>query len=970
MSPTYAAEKDADVEVIEVKGIRGSMIKSMDLKRDSSGIIDAISAEDIGKFPDTNLAESLQRISGVSIDRSNGEGNQVSVRGFGPERNLILLNGRQLPTTSGYRSFDFQNVASEGVSGVEVYKTSVASMPTGGIGASVNILTNKPLAVGEEKASVGVKYVNDESTEKGSATPELSGIYSNVFMDGKLGVSLTGSYAEREHGANRSWVEIGWRSFPGTVDQDWAAGTADWGGVPDQGQVNRPDDTDIYSVPQTVNYMFEEFQRKRTNGQLVIQYEVADNLTATLDYTYINNQFNRQYSEVSAWFTFNGQETAWTDGPIASPLVYGENYEGNGIANQDLSMRGGNNATEANTHSIGLNLSWQVNDSLKIDFDHHNSNAEFIPTSPLGTANVISMPGYIRTNAYADFSGEIPVLAVGGSSNMTYADMRVAGSWFRNDDFQTEIAQTQVKGSYDLEEFGSIDFGISKMKSSNHYQTVQVQRNDWGGVGQAGDFDADMFHEEPVLTRFDASQGDFSALPGNYEIVNSVIVFDFNAVVARAAELYTPDSFGPGEIVGDCGNMFCASSDYQAGTDRFVEENMTSFYAQYNYEGELFDMLFDLHVGIRHEETEVLGQSYVPTYDSAIWEGDTEITLQATGLREQLSRDGEYSHTLPSINLNVEVTDDLMVRAAYSQTIGRPHYNDLAGGTTVSQSLTRLGGNGSSGNPGLLPLEAENIDLSVEWYYDEGSYASVAYFNKSVSNGIALDQISETIFSIPNPADGPKYQEAVNAVGSDAAAIRQYIYDNYADGETVFLDPDTGQIQIVGTETDNLASFLIQVPTNGDDTQSYDGYEFTVQHLLGESGFGVVANFTVVNTESDYDNYALEDTGAEIGISDTANLILFYDKDGLQTRIAYNWRDAFLSQTYQGTGQHPVYTEAYQQLDFNVSYDVAQIEGLSVFFEGINVTNESTRDHGRSTYQMLEYVQTGARYAVGARYNF
>lgn len=969
-TPIYAVEDEKDVEVIEVKGIRGSMIKSMDLKRSSTGIVDAITAEDIGKFPDTNLAESLQRISGVSIDRKNGEGNQVSVRGFGPDRNLILLNGRQLPTTNGGRSFDFENIASEGVSGVEVFKTSVASMPTGGIGASVNILTNKPLAIGERKASFGVKYLNDSSTEKGDPTTEWSGIYSNVFMDGKLGVSLTGSIAERESGSQKAWIEVGWRSYPGSIDQDWGAGTADWGGVPDSGQVNRPTDTDIYSVPQALNYQFEETQRKRTNGQLVLQYRPMENLTATLDYTYINNEFNRQYNEVNAWFIFSGQETSWTDGPIASPLVYGENYADNGIGNQDLSMRAGNNAEVAETKSLGLNLEWEVTDSLKLELDHHSSQASRTPNSPLGSANVLSMPGFIRTNIYADFSKEIPVLAVGGSGAMTYEDMRVAGSYYRNDDYRSEIDQTQLKGSWDLEEAGSIDFGISSMTSSNHSRWVQVQRNDWGGVGQAGDFPADMFHEETMIDRFNGDKGDFSSLPGDYEIVNKVIVFDFAAVSARAAELYTPDSFGAGDIVGDCGNMFCASTDYAADTDRFIEEKMTAMFFQYNYEGEIGDMPFDVHFGIRHEETEILGTSAVPTYNAAIWEGFTEITLQSTGVKEYLSKTGDYSHTLPSINFNIELTDDLVARAAYSKTIGRAYYGDLAGGTTVGQNVDRLGGSGASGNPNLLPLESDNIDLSIEYYYEEGSYISLAYFDKTVTNGISLEQVSSPVFGIHNPADGPKYREAIAAVGSEAEAIRNYIFENYEDGTNVFLDPDTGQIQIKGTEDDNLINFLIQQPSNSEDENGYDGIEFTVQHLIGETGFGVVANYTMVNTESNYDNFKLEDTGAELGISDTANFIVFYDNDGLQARIAYNWRDQFLSQTWQGTGDNPVYTEAYHQLDFNVSYDIPMIEGLNVFFEGLNVTDESTRKHGRASYQLMEYVQTGARYALGARYSF
>ncbi|RYD19379.1 MAG: TonB-dependent receptor, partial [Lysobacteraceae bacterium] len=140
-----------------VTGVRASLNRAIDIKRSSAGVVDAISAEDIGKFPDTNLAESLQRITGVSISRSNGEGSQVAVRGFSGGFNLVTLNGRQLASTSidlstgnafatgTGRSFDFQNLASEGVSTLEVYKTGRANIPSGGIGAAINVVTRRPL---------------------------------------------------------------------------------------------------------------------------------------------------------------------------------------------------------------------------------------------------------------------------------------------------------------------------------------------------------------------------------------------------------------------------------------------------------------------------------------------------------------------------------------------------------------------------------------------------------------------------------------------------------------------------------------------------------------------------------------------------------------------------------------------------------------------------------------------------------
>ena len=188
----------------------------MNVKRDSTGVVDAITAEDIGKFPDTNLAESLQRITGVSISRVNGEGSEVTVRGFGAANNLVTLNGRMMPsggvfgggsgaggTTGGAtRAFDFANLASESVSGVEVYKTGRASFSTGGIGATVNIITMKPLQSPGMHGSFGIKAVNDTTNEFGNDnTPEVSGIFSWTDDNEKFGVALSGSYQERDSGA-------------------------------------------------------------------------------------------------------------------------------------------------------------------------------------------------------------------------------------------------------------------------------------------------------------------------------------------------------------------------------------------------------------------------------------------------------------------------------------------------------------------------------------------------------------------------------------------------------------------------------------------------------------------------------------------------------------------------------------------------------------------------------------------------
>src|SRR5258706_2422182 len=293
--PGKAPAGSGPVDDIVVTGIRASLRQSLDIKRDSQGVVDAISAEDIGKFPDTNLAESLQRITGVSIDRSNGEGSTVTVRGFGPEFNLVTLNGRQMPTSTlgdggsapSTRSFDFANLASEGISAVEVYKTGRASVESGGIGSTINIRTPRPLDRPGMRGSLSVKGVLDTSRNEGNPiTPEVSGIFSDTLADGRIGILLTGAYQKRKASVNQA--NVGWRDGYLGTENNW--GSLAQPGDPRYANItNRPGANDVYQVPQSASYDLNDIDRERINGQLVLQFRPVDSLTATLDYTYSRN---------------------------------------------------------------------------------------------------------------------------------------------------------------------------------------------------------------------------------------------------------------------------------------------------------------------------------------------------------------------------------------------------------------------------------------------------------------------------------------------------------------------------------------------------------------------------------------------------------------------------------------------------------------------------------------------------------
>lgn len=984
----YAEESAVnEVEVITVTGIRGSLLRAMDVKRSADGIVDAISAEDMGKFPDTNLAESLQRITGVSIDRASGEGSKVTVRGFGAANNLISLNGRQLPTTTGDRTFDFANIASESVSGVTVHKTSNASVASGGIGATIDLQTHKPLQSPGVKATLGAKLVNDSSTEQGSTTPELSGLYSQTFADEMFGISVSGSYQERESGMQQFLQDQGYRASEYT--------NTGWGGVPAgvDGGTNRPT-SGIYSNPQQPRYVFEERQRERINGQLVLQFKPIENITATLDYTLIRNNVEEQHTDASVWFNYAGDrsESVWDGTSNSVPLIYSEIYAINSPGDlKDTSLTVGAWGREEKTDSIGLNIDWQVNDDLNLTFDHHSSTASMQASDPRhGTRNNVQLPSYTRSRTGLDLTGKLPGIATGNIEAFTPQTMRLSGSWFSNDKYSSDIDQTQISGKYALNDELSIDFGVSVNKVNNHYRHTQVQRSDWGGVGVEGDFADVNWREDTILDKFDAKAGNFegTATQSDYDLFNTIYFADFDEIV-RAAEFADPVANVDG-LWGDCKapqgapagpngeGHFCASTNWDADTNRLTEEKTNAYFVQFNYESDLGDMPFSAYLGLRYETTDVVSRASAPGYSSVEWSEDTSTSVTGVTGIETLSQSADYSQFLPSLNINLEVTDDVTLRAAASKTISRADYQSLQGGTTINTGGSLSGYSGNSGNPGLKPLESINFDVSAEWYYDEGSYLSVGYFKKDVTNWITTGTVNSDIFNLSNPLDGDKFNSAIAALGANASnqEIRTYIFENYADDPNVQPnfdengDLDGGTI-IGDPATDNTVNFRLNVPVNGDQKYTIDGLEFNVQHIFGESGFGGVFNYTMVDTDLAYDNDSLGDTAALVGLSDTANLVAFYDKDGLQARIAYNWRDEFLNERRtNGDLTAPIYTEAYYQIDFNVSYEVKAVEGLTVFVEGINITDQYTNEFGRDSRLIYKLTQTGARYSLGARYNF
>ncbi len=957
-------------EDIVVTGIRASLRATIDIKRDAQGVVDAISAEDIGKFPDTNLAESLQRITGVSIDRSNGEGQFVTVRGFGPEYNLVTLNGRQMPTSSlgdgasapASRSFDFANLASEGIAGVEVYKTGRAAVPSGGIGSTINIRTPRPLDRPGMRGSISARGVLDTSQNgKNQITPEVSGIFSTTFADDRVGIMVNGIYQRRKASANEALV--GFRDgFIGSENN--------WGTLPTNGQqINRPEGNDVYEIPQDASYNVRDIDRERINGQAVLQIRPTDTLTATADFTYSRNKVEVRNNSVGVWFNFGDISSEWTDGPVAGPVFYSEAF-GPG---KDLSYSASLAANVSENKSLGFNLNWEAPGGVTVSFDAHHSTAESRPTNDYGTSTSIGSAVFGVARQTIDFRNDLPIISyemLPGINPLDRSIVTPTGNAFRNAYFRDEINQFQIKGRYDHDGafLDSIDFGFSYVDNKVRSAYGFIQNETWGGIDPAGPA-AGAAATPDDLFELISLPDKFKGVPGAKDpaIPQQILGFNFEQMADLLRSRY---NICGNPQVGTAQQGTCLAN---FTTDRRLREKTISPYLQVNTRFDLLAGPAHLVAGVRYDHTDVSSQALVQVPIGTRWTAANEFALTYAPDPAFLASKGNYQNWLPSIDFDMEPIDNVKLRASYSHTITRADYASLQGGLELASNPRIGGGTGTNGNPNLLPYKSKNIDLSAEWYYQPESYFSVGYFHKNVENFISRTQIDRSFADLRNPASGPRARAAAAALGnSDLIQIRDYILRNFPGSSQVTGVTEAGGVtyltgNIFGLPEDDLFNFQIDQPFNNDRTAKIDGWEFALQHRFWDTGFGTILNYTIVNGDAKFNNALnpITEQFALVGLSDSANAVLFFDKYGLQARVAYNWRDGFQNTS---NGFDPTYIEAYGQVDASVSYEFKK--GLAVFGEAINLTGSSRRGHRRSE-RMVTFSQPGfARYSAGVRFTF
>ena len=1008
VNPVFAQDQSSEeLEEVVVTGIRGSLKASMNIKREATGVVDAISSEDIGKFPDTNLAESLQRITGVSIDRVNGEGSRITARGFGPGFNLVTLNGRAMPTadvvvvgsggdgeygTFTSRAFDMSNLASEGVSGIEVFKTGRAANPSGGIGATINIKTLRPLDAGSQ-ASFGVKAMHDTSVESGDEiTPEASGLFSWANDGENFGIAVFGSYQKRASAAvgasNQDWNVARLSAFldpnNGRVRTDNPATTT----VNEATQfTNLPSGNPLVVFPNNSDYFFSEVERERINGQLSLQFRPVESLTLTVDGLFANNEEQEMRSSQGNWFNRPFAQVDFDNGTdVVSVIRLQESLS----APKDIAWGQQLRNTKDELQSIGFNADWDITDRVNLRLDAHTSTAKSSPNGPNGLTSYDFGTGAASIAAHSlDLSTGFPV------QDYTYNDAAQNNNGIIDiGDVSSSVGRTSLQNQeQDVEEFRlDLDFAINDdmtLSGGAAYRTTSMSQRrlvtaqilgDWG-VTQPGD----------IETR----------APGALEAYCLSCLYD---------------DFAPGDgataFRGNAAELYNAVSPYYLGLgghpiqtwnndNNMVDEDITSVYAQFAWNGEIGGRKSNLTAGVRYEQTDVVSNTVQAVPTAIVWTADNDFAQQfPSGGEQVVSGDADYDHFLPSLDFSVEVLENVVVRASYSKTIGRNDFGFLFAGQNAGTPprATALGvvATGGSGNPGLVPLESTNLDLSLEVYFGDASYISLGFFDKNVDNFQGTGVFSQNMFDLRDPssgAAGTRSGQASAIIPTIPGAVRNDVnlfvltamIDNpmaFPDPRQAFLDNSTNGVlnqafadqifatyDILPNASDPLFDFRVSTPINQEKANIH-GVELAFQHFFGESGFGLQGNYTVVDGDVAFNNAG--DPGvnqfALDGLSDTANATFIYEKYGFSARLAWNWRDEFLSGANRGGYTNPTYTDAYRQWDLNLSYDVS--EALQVSLEAVNLTGEDVRTHGRAQIDYWFAQDLHPRYLLGARYKF
>jgi iron complex outermembrane receptor protein len=703
-----AAEQDANtrqedkdgkvvqVDTVTVTGYRASLEKSQSVKRSANSIVDAISAEDIGKFPDTNAAESLSHLPGISVDRQFGEGEKVSINGTDPALNRVLLNGQTIasgdwggnPTDTSGRTFNYTLLSPEIIGLMEVYKTPEARIDEGSIGGTVIVHTRKPLDLPKNtlRGSLGYNY-NDRSEE---GNPRGSALWSWKNDEETFGALISATHDKQD--ISRAGIEF-FGYGTGTGVPASAAITGDGGDVASA------------KIPAGINSAYFQQTRERNGLQGALQWRPDERNEFNLTGLYIKGKYNNfsesRYvctscgspSTLDPTVSINNQQLV-TQANVENGYITSATVSDGGLAQPYAQLDTNYRESEVTTQSVNLRHDW------------YGDNWVF--TSQVGTTKATGgkSPEYLMKfllqNGGYNFNYD------GSNTGVTYDD-NSAANWGLASGQQAggiEYTTTEDREKYfQFDAARDIAWGpLNKLQFGYKYINHENGQNSRGSSLFA--------NEDVLLTGFNPGttpSGLYDGLGASGDLVNWPTA-SLNSVLNYLRGL------PQGEMETKYGQIYD------------VKEITNNLYAQLNFESGKWRG----NLGLRYVDTKDKSFYYQSSSDA---DGTVTYTPIQSGKH--------YYKPLPSFNIAYELSDDAVVRFSAAKVIARPRYSDLAGSFSLNSSSGDL--TASGGNPDLDPYESTNYDLAAEWYFAPSSMLSAEIFYRDIGSYIVTTTTTENL---------------------------------------------------------------------------------------------------------------------------------------------------------------------------------------------------------------------------------
>jgi len=924
-APATETDQNNQAQAIVVTGIRGSLQRDINIKRNATGVVDAISAEDIGKFPDPNVASAMQRIPGVTIQRAGirGDANGVTVRGFGGDFNDTLIDGRHVSTAAGGRGVDFTTIGADYIGQVNVLKTPDVELSNAAIGATINILLPKPFdSPGFKVAATAGGTMQSRSKH---ITPKLGLLISDTFANDTMGILADGTYTREDTKTNHVFI-------PGWVGAHFApcqTGPINLTCIPTS-DTTQPA-SDVKSVltwfPQQIGADQQDTHDERFDGRVAFQWRPSDSVLLTLDDNYSRQTLNSNDYGYAAWF--NGDD------------LRNVKYDANGSVT-DFNQFGtpmdfnANHTRTVNTrNAAGANLKWSATENLKFEADGSIARAV---QNGAGDSMDIGYGGYnnapCATAQFASSGGCVSTI-LGAPTGV-----RITGPSSSDLPFVHDVGPANNAGQF----LDTTQMGSHVIVRIDNHNTDLVRQVKLLGRWEADNFKLtmgaqymdDKFHQEGANTFADgvfASFAGYGAPSGRTGGLWPLPASAFSGTISTANFIpgYDNSALAPGFVVYDPYAIYNAleaaghntAPGFDPNSVLNVEEKTLSLFMKANFTTDIAGMPFHFSAGLRDENTHLnvsaIGRSITAlTVDP----GDPTLITPTFSPSQNITGKSFYTFLLPSMDMKLDITPQFDIRLDASRTLTRPQLGALKP-TIGFGSLRRGSLSGSGGNPDLKPYLSDNFDAAAEWFYAPNSYVAIDGFYKHLTNFIV-------------------------------GGVHQVTFPG-------LLDPFTGQ----------PAVFNINGQVNGPDAD-VRGLELAWQHTFGNTGFGFQANATLVNTNRKFPTNDISGSAFAItGLANSANFVGFFDKYGFQFRVAANYRGAYLLNLGQGQGgtfgAEPVYVDKQTTVDVSTSYDVTP--QFTVFGEVTNLTNANYSTHGRFTDQPLDIWNYGRRYTAGIRFH-